>query len=155
MTRRWLIRICFMLPILLCVGGWVWGFARYDYVIRFHDNNYFVEVGSGTGAICIRQGGDMRADASHPEAWLCGERESDPRFWPTQAPTDVLDFSGFHAWGLSIGKAHERWRGVVYILMVPDWLLLIVFSAALLFVWRRTRPRQPGRAFPVELAKPI
>ena len=40
---------------------------------------------------------------------------------------------------------------VVY---VPYWFLLLVSTALWLLVWRKTRGRvDPGRAFPVEVAK--
>ena len=37
-------------------------------------------------------------------------------------------------------------------LAVPYWFLILIFSAVLFFVWRKTRPKlNPKMAFPVEV----
>ncbi len=37
---------------------------------------------------------------------------------------------------------------------VPFWFLSVVFAAPLFFLWRKTRSRGGGKAFPVEVATP-
>ena len=49
MWRRWIIRGLFMLPILLCAGGWVWSITHVAFLGYFPDEHMVgLDVGDGT-----------------------------------------------------------------------------------------------------------
>ena len=48
MVRRWLIRGVFMLPILLCAGGWVESYGHYDQVYWLGGRGCVLESKLGT-----------------------------------------------------------------------------------------------------------
>ena len=59
-------------------------------------------------------------------------------------------YGAFHYMGFSIMN-----EDAVKYFAVPFWFPTTLSAALLLLVWRKTRPMGKGRAFPVELEKPI
>jgi hypothetical protein len=149
MVRRWLIRAVFMLPILLCVGGWGWS-ARHGSVINYRQGERYLIGSSLWGSLDVSTGGGMTATADMPEGWQCGElRYAHTHFfWPNDRPDST--FLGFR-----IGNNGGMSSGAFFEVRVPHWSLIVVFSLVLFFVWRKTRPNpHPQSAFPVELDAP-
>jgi hypothetical protein len=57
-------------------------------------------------------------------------------------------FESMHKYDLR-GPRYGQWMAAV-----PFWFLIVVFSAVLFVVWRKTRPKiDPKTAFPVEVGK--
>ena len=56
---------------------------------------------------------------------------------------------------MGFGYAHYAdARNSVTMVCVPYWFLIVFFSVALFFVWRKTRPKfNPNTAFPIEPSK--
>ena len=81
------------------------------------------------------------------DGWVCQiEPEAEAQIWPDCR--GVGNFLGFRYFHIS------DWTGNWHVLKAPWWFLILVFSAILYVVWRKTRPRGTGRAFPVTLTAP-
>ncbi len=141
MLRRWIIRSFFIVPILLCLGAWGWSRSHWMRIGYCHHER-FVSYYSARGIVDVRWG----TSHGQPDEWWCHTWPADhPRFWPAYRGTT---FPGFHYF-------YERTETHTSTLLeFPWWFLIIVFSAILYVVWRKTRPRGTGRAFPVELTAP-
>ncbi len=142
MLRRWIIRIIFMLPILLCVGGWGWS-AKHDGRLEYHRHGHWFGGGTLWGFVCVNYGPPSLGEIAS-DGWICRiYPRTEVHFWP-RLFTDHFSFLGFGYYsGFSITTIE-----------VPYWFLILVFSALLFVVWRKTRPPVKGRAFPVELSNP-
>ena len=140
--KRWLIRSVFMLPLLLCVVGWGWSGSQRTW-IDYCPHDRVVDCDSLWGVVGVQWG----TLTGQPDWWVYGTTEtSNAQFWPTYRSVDsFLGFRYFHA--RTTTRSTTR-------LQAPLWFLIIVFSAILYVVWRKTRPRGTGRAFPVELTAP-
>ena len=132
MKRRWLIRSIFMLPILLCIVGWCWSAGHGGWIGYYHGAEF---VG------CETFWGVVRLGTSGPGPGCCCGVDSAPEIC-FLLPNDPQTFLGFGYFFIS----PERH---VY---VPYWFLILAFSAILFFVWRKTRTKPQGGAFPVEVA---
>ena len=139
MKRRWFIRICFMLPILLCVVGWVWGATRFAHIMYVH-SGHWVACGPSSGFVNVAFGQNPRKS----DGWEWSVIPQSARFGPGGTPY-FLGFSFRHI------LASDMY---MYMFGVPYWFLLIIFSAVLFVVWRKTGKPKPGRAFPVEPSQP-
>lgn len=146
MKRRWLIRSLFMLAVLLCVAGWGW--SRTDVcIISYSQNGHLVWCESKAGV--VRLGRGWLSSFTHGWAW-----QSDPVDPPQFLPPfrDRYQFLGFGFRREVIANPNDAGKIVfstTYV-DVPYWFFALLFSVALLFVWRKTRPRNPATAFPVE-----
>ena len=144
MKRRWFIRICFMLPVLLCVVGWGWSTRYQPHLSYCHaGNTYTCSVVRGLVLLSRARVGLTMTDGSiaFPEdGWKCFTAS-------TSSPTSPLGFKWMH-FRTVIGDTSIDARQVG----VPLWFLILPFSALFCFVWRKTGKLKPGRAFPVEIA---
>ena len=140
MSRRWLIRYVFMLPLLLCVVGWAWSGTHVGWV-RCIRGGHWLECYTASGAIFVDTGwGNPAANG-----WLCGIRVTPAvSFWPGSK----LPFASFLGFSLNYGA----WEGQHYFRCgVPYWILISLFALALFFFWRNPKQKKPGGAFPVEV----
>ena len=131
MKRRWFIRSLFMLPILLCLIGWGWS-AGYLSGVKYQGQGWRVRLAMRGGMIEVEHWrDDFGQRGLHLVNWpgpLC--------FWPGM---------GHH---LGFGYLYGSYEKHI---ALPFWFLILVFSGLLWFVWRQTRPKPNGGAFPVEV----
>ncbi len=144
MLRRWFIRGCFTLPLLLCVVGWGRSHCKHE--------PFLWERGL-TGP--------------DPQTWVVGVRSnavhvflSDDgpchRFGAEECWAGQYDRRsvGGHDWrflGFRYTREpiHEYWR--LTWVVVPFWFLTTLSALSLLRVCWKTRPTTLGGAFPVEV----
>ena len=139
MFRRWLIRSLFMVPILLGLVGWEWSAGHSGEVWYQHDD---LRVGGATGWGVLGVGTiDSRSGmfGAEPDGWICKVSPmAEIRFLLPNNSNVILGFG----YG-SMPSSHQ--------VEVPYWFLIVIFSVVLFFVWRKTRPKPQGGAFPVEV----
>ena len=124
-----------MVPILLCLGAWGWSRSHWTRIGYCHHQR-FVGCASRWETVGVWWGTEM----GQPEGWVCSTVSQDsPHLW------SFLGFRYLH----ERDTTHTSTR-----LIAPWWFLIVVFSAILYVVWRKTQPRGTGRAFPVELTAP-
>jgi hypothetical protein len=135
MRRRWIIRGLFMLPVLLCVGGWGWSTTFSCWVTYSHHLQIFGCRSMG-GAVGVYS---LKTFFITPDGWLIATRHEERAcFWPPQN-------LGFH-----IGRS-ESSAGICHQIVIPYWFLILVFSVVLLFLWPKIQPTtDPATAFPVQ-----
>lgn len=158
MLRRWIIRSFFLMPILLCAGGWAWSGGHRTASITYRLRSYFAECGTGPGIVFIgngrysaltahregKGGGGSVFFTGSADGWEYRDYPQTPaRFWP---PNDL---------GVPLVLGVCFYSEKSHLLFVSYWSLIFVFSVPLLIVWRKTRPNpHPKTAFPIELAAP-
>ena len=139
MARRYLIRLCFLLPILYCLASWAWTLSDHAQVTYAY-HGYFIGSGTHAGVVALFGG----RQETRNDGW--DYRRS--RFTNTTALTIGRDsFYGFRfrTWSFSA----DSWALTA---AVPHWFLIALFSVLSILVWRRTSPRpDPRTAFPVDL----
>src|SRR5689334_2461003 len=134
--KRRIIRSFFITPLLLFVGGWAWSPKWGGWVYRVHAGRSYY-CATGWGAISLPNHPAPRV----PDGWDWNfESMESARVWPKFSPSfhPVLGFvfsRRIHSGNL--------WS-VIY---VPYWFPIVASSAALFFVWRKTRPTPTARAF--------
>ena len=130
-VKRWAIRGLFVLPVVLCVGGWL---------ESCHDEDAFGYDGTPSGFYVASQGGSLalvyRQTPVSPGWWF--ERQYFRE--RTVIHTGDRYFLGFGY----VRYPKSGWFAV------PYYFLVVVFSVFLFFVWRKTGKRKPVGAFPVE-----
>ena len=137
-----------MLPILLSIFGWIWS-GTHDSKVTFPCNC----------AICSRAG-DIDFDYMPHEntKWDYFSLATENDFLALNSYVWCLD-TGInirrYAVVLGLGYEHLPENGEIYVVFVPYWFLILIFLMILFFVWRKTRPQVKGRAFPVEVSKPV
>ena len=149
MRRRWIIRGIFVVPILLCVVGWGWSAGHYAQICySTRTANFTCLAESGTVVLAGGMGQQGSLGVSTVYYALLS-----PRFWPAiRVGKGDTDFGDHYYAGFSFEYVHtaddwDIWCGV------PYWFLILVFSAVLLVVWRKTRGGVRAiAAFPVEVA---
>lgn len=133
MIRRWLIRSLALLLLTLCVVAWV---GSYWHAIEIdHDDETSISLimGKGRAAFFLAYPSDK------PPSWHPGWR------LPTY-PIDVINWSGDSD---VIGfRFHHSRRG--WSLMIPLYFPTLLSAFLLWLVWRKTRAKPIGGAFPVE-----
>ncbi len=132
-----------MVPILLCLGAWGWS-RSHRTGIEYGHHDRFAGCVSVWGTVDVQWGTTYRP---LPDGlWCYASPEPISHFWPVDSMFDSI---------LGFAYSHTSTRlDTYYLLGVPWWFLILVFSAILYLVWRKTRPRRTGRAFPVELTAP-
>lgn len=140
MVKRWFIRCIFILPILLCLGGWGWS-VGHCVQVRYARHNYYVNCGTYFGTVFIHGGRQMGL----PDFWEFNVIPQEPVRVLYPYNPNIHFFAGF-------GLEHEAgsW-GHVEVLTVPYWFLIPLFGFILFFVWRKTGKKKLGGAFPVEV----
>ena len=140
--KRWIIRSFFIGLLLLCMGGWVVT-AKYQCFIAYRHGGHAIDCNLYLGVICVV----FVSSATGPTGWdhfvICLPHA---RFWPPELFWDHHMFWGF-------GFDHRASAFTRF--AVPYWFTILVSAALLWLVWRKTRPKPKGRAFPVEPSKPI
>ena len=136
-----------MLPILLCMAGWLWSVSQ-DGSILYFNHGRSVRCDSLWGVIGIR----WSTNNLTSYGWEKDVIPEEAHFWPGRNP-DSQSFLGLDFRYFQFGTGHSQFgTGDLYVLDVPYWLLIVVFSTVLFFVWRKTRPKpNPKTAFPVEV----
>lgn len=143
MVRRWLIRSFFIALCVVCVGAWVGSyFAQVGVakVGRDHDRRFL--LGSGSFIFI-----DIIHPAYSPSAWRWDYAPPRRNLGPDNP--NEHSFVGFVYLPLSaVGFGLDAWA-----VGVPMWCPTLVCALVLWLVWRKTRPKYAGRAFPVEPAE--
>ena len=148
MVRRWIIRGLFMLPVLLCVGGWVWSGFYQAGIWYWH-----AEKGL---AVCT-ESGIVEVDVGTWNGKLTGrhyyvDRYPNARLYPLDSHHRFLGFGCYQLdTDVGIDKSPSP---LLWGVSIPYWFLVFISAVLLWLVWRKTRPKpDPRTAFPVELAK--
>jgi len=161
MVKRWLLRILFLLPILLVAAGWIESYGHQDacdYITPEHD--YYVDSIGG----CVHVGYFTAATIFDPASlgwhhfrvplpktdrdplarwnWLRDTLLPSQRQILLRRPDVFLGF-GYAHWNL--GDYDQR------LVSIPYYFPLLLFSVLLVIVWRKTRARRVGGAFPVDM----
>jgi len=144
-----------MLPILLCVVGWGWSSVHFGRLTHAHAGAA-VEFTTYSGSFDVRWG-----DTERYEGWRCATVPIEFEFVPSDFWTcDFQRFSSANFYQFSyLGFYSQMIGGGAYpypmrVLGVPYWFLIVVFSALLYVVWRKTRSKaNPKSAFPVEVER--
>ena len=134
MKRRWIIRSIFILPILLCIVGWGWSAG--------HSGDVWYWTGV-TGVSCSTGWGSVGVCTIYSRV-----PDWEPGWHCEVVPTDEIRF----LFGAHLGFVYSSTPIYTHV-YVPYWFLILVFSAVLLFVWRKTRKPNHATAFPVEMDK--
>lgn len=137
MIRRWLIRGLALTLLTLCVVAWVGSY--WEAVVVQHDGDklYSLNVDSGRVlAVCYNL-------SAYPPIWDAGFYDPLGIEWDARTGKGFLGFT----FGASAGYA------IVFSVTVPLWFLTAVSAIHLWLIWRKTRPKYLGNAFPVEPAK--
>ena len=145
MKRRWFIRMIFMLPILLCVGGWAWS-MNHRWAFRYGLNDRATGCAVRWGVLTVFSD---TFDVGPPGLQYVVSMPESFYLWPREMEADdpmVHDVLGFGVMYMDF-PTHRLCS-----VSTPLWFFVVVLSAVLLFVWRKTGKPKPGRAFPVEMA---
>ncbi len=134
MLRRWIIRNCFIALCVVCVATWVGSYWRF-FELGYHgDIEYSGGIQSG------RLGGWRVIIGPPPyHAWLWSS--SRPAPWQ-----DDADSTKFHLLGFAVYYVPSWYTTIT----IPLWFPTLLSAVLLWFVWRKTRPKLVGKAFPVE-----
>ena len=141
MIRRWFIRGLALTLLALCVVAWVGSYWRGAYLM--HDGR-----GWQQRAILARGGiglGILRVSGPFHSQWLRGTMAIEPDFGWGLDKDDVFGWTGFHF--------VYRWADKT--IVIPLWFPTLLSALLLWFVWRKTRAKQTGRAFPVQVPATI
>jgi hypothetical protein len=139
MFRRWFIRSLALALLTLCVTAWVGSYWRLIEMERW-DRHRIICQGQW-GEICLYCE-DKRRTAPLEVTWRC--YSSEPLLIQAIYGSTPHHFAGF---------AFERFSGNYWHVFIPLWFPTLVSALLLWFVWRKTRAKVVGGAFPVELAK--
>ncbi|HVT81139.1 MAG TPA: hypothetical protein VHM90_10825 [Phycisphaerae bacterium] len=134
MVRRWIIRVPFLLA-LACVLS-VWAVS------------YF-----GALAVFKESPGDRRYIGA--VQGLCDIGEIHPALEPLAPQSLFYPGSNAKAWGIPPTTLGFFWGDpfpYYFEIVFPLWLPAVVLAGLNWFVWRKTRAKGVGRAFPVEAA---
>ena len=145
--KRWIIRSFFIGLLLLCVGGWLVSF-KVGWVVGYNNvhnhNEYEMVVHWGKIRFSFLDG--HHAVAFVPDGWF---QDTFPAY-PLKGTNADADLYGRKFVGFESGEVGRRqW------ISIPFWFPTTISAAFLWLVWRKTRPKPKGRAFPVELEKPM
>ena len=140
MKKRWIIRSFFISLLVFCVGAWVGSYSQYACVQYIGTSNALF-FGGECGWLWFGNYGS-RPIGSSP--WdFAHLRASQVRTRQQYLSTD-WHRAGF-AW-----KSNSKLRE--FTAWIPLWFTTLLALLLLLLVWRKTRPKMAGRAFPVEPA---
>jgi len=144
MTRRWLIRAVFLLPLLLCLAGWALSITHVASLTYTHAYTVF-NCNTIHGALWFRRDRNPPPlDAwATPDGWQaeCFAYTSKGQFWPRSEPGSP--------WPACLGFTCEVSTDH-FAVQIPYWFLIPIASLLLFVAWRKTAPKKPGGAFPVE-----
>ena len=148
MIRRWLIRGLALTLLTLCGVAWVGSYWRFAEWFHF-DGHYLTKLDLTSGRAEILGG-----NAAYPKIWAWQVR---PYYADERTPITLFinlyrpryHFLGFIWDGdFKTPSYHHMW-----VLFIPLWFPTFLCLLLLWFVWRKTRAKPVGGAFPVEVAK--
>ena len=141
--KRWLLRGSLIVPILICLVGWAWSYGHSDALGYVTATEATVAVGTDRGSLGIAL---VKPGLYRPAARSWHFRHN---VLPASERRILVvgTLCGFYWQTRTIPGG-----GTMREAAVPYYALLLPLGAALVLVWRRTRPPRPGRAFPVEMA---
>lgn len=151
-----MIRGLFLLPLLLCVGGWGWS-VGYHAILQHTYDESTIFYGTRWGSVYVvwdeKSGSPVTSKPSH---WSSQIRTSQIRILALENPAGAMmgykvSFGGFHYFKTGLADNERVWT--LGFIGVPYWFLMIFFAGGLLFVWRKTRGKASAEtAFPVEIS---
>ena len=138
----------FMLPILLCVAGWVWSgayCASADYVTDRSDADHAIGYYASLTSMWGEVGLGIGRNAGSEYYWNYGvERVPVFYLWPRQESGVFL--------GFDFTRTSNPPDGWYYSFSISYLFIIIFLSVILFFVWRKTRPKlDPKTAFQIEV----
>ena len=149
--KRLIIRSFFIMLLLLGVGGWGWSyFYTVDLSYSASTGRLHTQFGTITVEGEISGGKLILVCFDNPWYWRGWSFSQNRRRSKNDLETYVEQWNDWQLLGFRFyidGTYHLRF------IQIPLWFPSIVFSIGYWLVWRKTRPKPIGRAFPVELAK--
>jgi len=143
MKRRWIIRSFFIALLGLCVSAWIATFYRT--LSAVYNDIPTVSIGSTRGNLWMFYFSMPSPSHSHGLFLSILPFGMDRTYYED----DLHHLIGF-AWGsLNVMLPPDT---PAKVLRIPFWFPTALSAGLLWFVWRKTRPKADGRAFPVELA---
>ena len=150
MLRRWIIRSLTLTLVLGVLTAWVASYWVTAILV------HYVPMGGGgigqngflaisTGQICfLREGPLLSAD------WQAGlTSNTDTHWWVPEFLDSYFTYSKFRFLGFYFNN------GKAQFVSIPLWFTTILAAGLLWLVWRKTKPKPNGHAFPIEpTAKP-
>lgn len=151
MTKRWIIRIFFIALLTLCVVAWVGSYFR-SVGIAFNGSHRFSSVDVDCGEVHLYDFAGLKTVVLTSLPFYSGPASPD-------AVRNWLRTMTYHHLGFGVSPYHDvhvvgrkiNWGDAMF----PLWFPSLLCTLLLWFVWRKTKPKPIGRAFPVEpTAKP-
>ena len=153
MHQRWLIRTCFLIPVILFASLWLMSIqnnARISYMHVGYEKN----LGTFWGVIWFGWGQDVsfRPVVLPPDSWQMTNMPMASHILSSEF-MESKPYLGF-----AYNYRESPSRGHVYeyrALAIPIWFPLSMATASFLLVFRKTRPKpNPKTAFPIEPTNP-
>jgi hypothetical protein len=132
MFRRWLIFGLALMLLTLCLAAW--GASHWRRIHAFHDGKTFLLLVLDSGRVLI---GWASAPGIVPE-WYSSIKEAGSwDGWDQRTKFSWLGFS-------YDGDVHSSY------FTIPLWFLSLLSLFLVWFAWRKARPKEKGKAFPIE-----
>ena len=147
MVRRWFIRGLALTLLALCVVAWVgsyWQHVWTTYVVRLHDPTFQVLCGS---FVCGMSNDPVFASG----VWVWSHRPAKREDFLRAYQKTTHHFAGFVVDWPHLEPADHQFHPF-WLLVIPLWAPTLLSALLLWFLWRKTKPKDVGRAFPVEIA---
>jgi len=145
MIRRWIIRSFFIGLLLLCVGGWLSSY--YCPIEGVYHKTCTLACWTSNGYLWVgysNPGNDYGTFVRvYRPVKLPGGKDLDA----------IMYYRIHHSLGFAYGEQPSPYHSQIF--CIPFWFPTVMFAGFICLVWRKTRPKSGGRAFPVELANPI
>ena len=134
MKKRWILRGMFIALLALCLGAWGVSYWRDCKITYFSDQIYSCSIETGRLSI---QRFDIGVRFNHTLSWHSFPPSSSDGY-DTSVHT-IFHFLGFAVFRMPAGMS----------VTIPFWFLTLLATLLLWLVWRKTRPKLKGGAFPV------
>lgn len=137
MKKRWLIRSLFIGLVVLCVVAWVgslWRSLDID-----HSGKTWDEMSVADGRICIQE---IVPDFPIMQGWHTTFRSTHWNIWKSEDAN-----SQYHLAGFSLHQSVKIWA-----VTIPLWFPTLLSVGMLWLLWRKTKAKPIGHAFPIEPA---
>ena len=143
MIRRWLIRAPFVAFAMICVGLWAASYWRAGLLYcMWEDNAVTAACGSGRAVVHAEGYG---YDLHPPVRWYMRIRETKYIVW--QRFDDAAKYAIF---GFSFARGGQEFHVHNWFITIPLWFPTFLTGLVLWLIWRKTRRKYNGKAFPVE-----
>jgi hypothetical protein len=149
MVRRWFIRGFFVGLLLSCLAAW-WASGYYSATVDYFQDGRF-GVGGESMAGIVRFGGGIGVEYYCPSGFSGHVARSSPPGFMALRWDEPKDYY----FGFSVFSGHSTTTGTVFGISVPYWFISLVLAVLLWLVWRKTRPKPKGGAFPVEIRQGV